>query len=130
MLLKNLIKDIPIEKKYIKISGISTNNEDVKKNHIFFAIKGNKNNGEKFINEAIQKGASVIICSKECKIKINSKNSLLIKTKKIRNFLSLVSSKFYKLKPKNIIAVTGTNVKTSVADIFCQLFRNNKSLCL
>tara|TARA_B100001989_G_C24551229_1_gene475019 strand:+ start:2216 stop:5002 length:2787 start_codon:yes stop_codon:yes gene_type:complete len=126
MLLKNLIKDIPIEKKYIKISGISTNNEDVKKNHIFFAIKGNKNNGEKFINEAIQKGASVIICSKECKIKINNKNVLLIKKKKIRYFLSLISSKFYKLKPKNIIAVTGTNGKTSVADIFCQIFRNNK----
>ena len=82
MLLKNLIKDIPTEKKYIKISGISTNNKDVKKNHIFFAIKGNKNNGEKFINEAIQKGASVIICSKECNIKINNKNVLLIKKKK------------------------------------------------
>ena len=86
MLLKNLIKDIPIEKKYIKISGISTNNEDVKKNHIFFAIKGNKNNGEKFINDAIQKGASVIICSKECKIKINNKNVFLIKKKRLGIF--------------------------------------------
>ena len=27
-------------------------------------------------------------------------------------------SRFYKLKPKNIIAVTGTNGKTSVADMF------------
>ena len=34
MLLKNLIKDIPKEKKYIKISGISTNNKDIKKDHI------------------------------------------------------------------------------------------------
>ena len=35
--------------------------------------------------------------------------------------------KFYSLKPKNIIAVTGTNGKTSVADMFYQLFRlNNK----
>ena len=42
MLLKNLIKNIPKEKKNIKISGISTNSKNVKKNYIFFAIKGNK----------------------------------------------------------------------------------------
>ncbi len=126
MLLKNLIKGIPKEKKNIKILGISTNSKDVKKNHIFFAIKGNKNNGEKFINTAVKKGASVIICSKKSKIKLRNKNILLVKTNKIRNFLSLTASKFYSLKPKNIIAVTGTNGKTSVADIFYQLFIINK----
>ena len=40
--------------------------------------------------------------------------------------MSEVSSKFYNLKPKNIIAVTGTNGKTSVADIFYQILRINK----
>jgi murE/murF fusion protein len=124
MLLKKLIKNISNEKKKIKISGISTNSKEVKKNYIFFAIKGNKLNGEKFINEAIKKGASVIVCSKRCNIKVK-KNILLIKKNNIRKFLSLVASKFYKLKPKNIIAVTGTNGKTSVADIFYQLFRLN-----
>ena len=69
MLLKNLIKDISKEKKNINISGISTNSKEIKKNFIFFAIKGNKNNGEKFIENAIQKGASIIICSKKCKFK-------------------------------------------------------------
>ena len=33
---------------------------------------------------------------------------------------------FYQAKPKNIFAVTGTNGKTSVADIFYQLLRINK----
>ena len=50
----------------------------------------------------------------------------MIKTNKIRSFLSKLASKFYKLKPKNIIAVTGTNGKTSVADLFFQLLRLNK----
>ena len=36
-----------------------------------------------------------------------------------------ICSKFYKLKPKNIIAVTGTNGKTSVADLFYQLLTIN-----
>ena len=39
--------------------------------------------------------------------------------------MSKIASNFYKLKPKNIIAVTGTNGKTSVADIFYQILRIN-----
>ena len=45
--------------------------------------------------------------------------------KNVRNFLSKIASKFYNYKPKNIIAVTGTNGKTSVADMFYQLFKCN-----
>ena len=124
MLLKNLIKNIPKEKGNIFISGIASNSKEVKKNYIFFAIKGKKLNGEKFIKNAIAKGASVIICSKECNFK--DKNVQIIKTKNIRILLSEIASRFYKLKPKNIIAVTGTNGKTSVADIFYQILRVNK----
>ncbi len=123
MLLKHLIKDIAKNRKNIVISGLSTNSQEVKKNYIFFAIKGNKLNGEKFIKDAINKGASIIICSKSCKYK--SKKIPVIKTKNIRYLLSEISSRFYKLKPKNIIAVTGTNGKTSVADIFYQILRAN-----
>ena len=123
MFLKKLIKTIPKDKKNIKILGLSTNSNDIKKNYIFFAIKGNRANGENYIKDAINKGASVIICSKSCKIK--NKKVLIIKTKNIRYFLSEIASKFYKLKPKNIIAITGTNGKTSVADIFYQILRIN-----
>ena len=63
-------------------SGISTNSKDVKKNYIFFAIKEKKFNGEKFINEAVIKGASVIICSKSCKFKDNKIHLLKQKNKK------------------------------------------------
>jgi MurE/MurF fusion protein len=119
MLLKNLINNLPEKKKKIKISGLSTNSKEVKKGHIFFAIKGSKINGEKFIREAIKRGASVIVCSNNCNY--NNKKIFIVKTKNIRNYVSKISSKFYKLKPKNIISVTGTNGKTSVADIFYQI---------
>ena len=119
MLLKNLIENLPKKNKNIKIKGLTINSKEVKKNFIFFAIKGNKFNGEKYINEAINKGARVIICSKNCKFK--NKKILIIKTLDVRYYLSLISSKFYKLKPKNLIAVTGTNGKTSVADLFYQI---------
>jgi len=123
MLLKNLIRNISKDKKNIIVSGISTNSKIIKKNYIFFAIRGKKFNGERFIKDAVRKGASVVICSKKCKIRNIS--TLIIKTNKIRHFLSDVTSKFYKSKPKNIIAVTGTNGKTSVADIFYQILRIN-----
>ncbi len=127
MLLKNLIKEIPFNKRNISVKGISSNSNSTKKNYIFFAIKGKKENGENFIKQAIKKGASVIICSNKCKFK--DKNIIVIKKKNVRNFLSEIASRFYNLKPKNIIAVTGTNGKTSVADMFYQLFRlNNKSV--
>ena len=123
MLLKNLINNIPEEKKKVSITGLSTNSKEIKKGYIFFAIKGNNSNGEKFIKEAINRGASVIVCSSNFKNKNNK--TLIVKRKNIRNFVSEVSSRFYKLKPKNIIAVTGTNGKTSVADLFYQILSLN-----
>ena len=55
MLLKKLISKIPKAKRNIKIKGLATNSKEVKKGFIFFAIKGKKINGEKFIDEAIKK---------------------------------------------------------------------------
>jgi murE/murF fusion protein len=39
----------------LKIKKVSINSKDLKKNDIFFAIKGKKNDGSKFINEAYRK---------------------------------------------------------------------------
>ncbi len=123
MLLKKLIDNSPKRAKNIDVKGLASNSNDVKKGFIFFAIKGKKINGEKFIDQAIKKGAIIIICSQKCKF-ISSK-AIIIKKINVRASLSQVASKFYKLKPKNIIAVTGTNGKTSVADFFYQLFKLN-----
>ena len=60
-----------INKKYSKIffSGISFDSTKVKKNDIFFAIKGNKFDGNNYLDLAIKKGAKVIISEKKIKKK-------------------------------------------------------------
>ncbi len=123
MLLKNLIEKIPYNLEGLNIKGLASNSKDVKKGYIFFAIKGNNLNGENFINEAIKNGASVIISSKD--YKKNEKKAIHIKVGNVRKSLSLICSKFFNSKPRNIIAVTGTNGKTSVADFFYQILKLN-----
>ncbi len=123
MLLKNLIKNSPKGLEKLNISGLAINSKQIKKNFIFFALKGNNFNGENYINEAIKNGAVLIVCTK--KNKFRSKKVHIIKTKNVRAYLGEITSKFYKPKPRNIIAVTGTNGKTSVADFFYQILKKN-----
>tara|TARA_B100002051_G_scaffold58608_1_gene54527 strand:- start:985 stop:3768 length:2784 start_codon:yes stop_codon:yes gene_type:complete len=124
MLLKKLIKNLPQNIKNIKIKGISLDSRKVKKGDIFFAIKGREFNGNLFIRDAILKGAVAVVCSKNLK-KQNTKIPL-IKAKNPKILLASVCEIFFKKKPKNIFAVTGTNGKSSVADFFFQILNTNK----
>ena len=124
MLLGQVIKKINKKFKKIKFNGIKFNSKECKPNDIFFAIKGSKFNGEKYIDNAIKNGAKIIISSIKFE-GLNKNNVLFIYNKNPRKLLSEISSKIYKLKPNNIIAVTGTNGKTSVANFYQQILSLN-----
>ena len=124
MLLGNYFANIDSSKKKTFFSGISFNSKDIKKNNIFFAIKGNHFDGNKFISAAIKKGSKIIISEK--KITNFQKDVLFIHTKNIRKLLAEIAFKIYKNKPNNLIAVTGTNGKSSVSDFYFQLLKLNK----
>ncbi len=124
MLLGNYFTKIDNSKKKIFFSGISFNTKDIKKDNIFFAIKGNRFDGNKFISTAIKKGSKIIISEK--RITNFQKNILFIRTKNIRKLLAEIAFKIYRNKPNNLIAVTGTNGKSSVSDFYFQLLKLNK----
>ncbi len=125
MFLKDYFPNLKRRYQKISFSGVAFNSKQVKKNNLFFAIKGKKFDGNKYINEAIKNGARIIISSLK-KEKILD-NVVFLNHKNPRQLLSLISYKIFKKKPKNLIAVTGTNGKTSVANFYHQILTlNNK----
>jgi len=124
MIIGNFIKGIKLKHKNKYFSGLCFDSSKCKKDNIFFAIKGTKIDGNKFINHAIQKGAKIIISNQ--KFKGVKKNILFIKSSNVRKFLAKFAYMNYKNKPNNIIAVTGTNGKSSVADFYFQILKLNK----
>ena len=124
MFIGNFIKKINPKYKRHYFSGLSFNSSTCKKNNIFFAIKGNNIDGNKFIEDAIKKGAKTIVSSK--KFEGLRKNILYIKSKNTRKLLSETAYNICKNKPKNLIAVTGTNGKSSIANFYLQILRLNK----
>ena len=127
MLLGDYFHNIKNNYKKIFFSGISFNSNEIEKNNIFFAVRGNEIDGNNFIPQAIKKGAKIIITENETE---ELKNDILyIKTNNIRKLLAEISFKIYNKIPKNIIAVTGTNGKSSVADFYYQILKlNNKKV--
>ena len=61
MYIRKFFKKIP--KKYYlhKIKNLSLDSKTCRGNDIFFAIKGIKKNGNKFINDAIKNGAKTVV---------------------------------------------------------------------
>jgi len=127
MFLGDYFQNIQSTYKKFFFSGISFDSNEIKKNNIFFAIKGNKVDGNNFISSAISNGAKIVVTEK----KINGlKNGILfIHSNNIRKLLAEISFKINNKIPNNIIAVTGTNGKSSIADFYYQILDlNNKKV--
>ena len=120
--LKKYLTSVSIDKS-IEISSLEISSKSVKKNSLFFALKGHLDNGEKYIEDAFLNGA--VICLKQSKnqnIKLEYLNSKpILSVPNLKNELGEIASYFYQTNfalAKNIIATTGTNGKTSVS-YFC-----------
>ena len=117
---KNLKLNIIKEQSNSKISNklliknISINSKNIKKNDVFFAIKGKKIDGNIFAPEALKKKSSFVI--------VNSvnKNYPLSKQVKVKNslkFLSKCSTIYRENISAKIISITGSCGKTTLKEM-------------
>lgn len=122
MKLKKLLKDLPVEirgTKDLEISGISNNSKRVVPGHLFLARKGQKFNACEFIEEAIHNGAHAILCAHYNPF---IKNITQIVHPAPQDLESQLASRFYEdpSSKLRLIAITGTNGKTTVSSIIQQ----------
>lgn len=130
MKLTDILKDIEFEIKgdiNVEIRGICYNSKKCDKNFIFIAIKGFKEDGADFINDAIKRGANVIVIDRDVEI---TGNITVIKVKNCRKAMAKISSNYYGNPTSRLflIGVTGTNGKTSVTYMIKSILesQNNK----
>ena len=119
MFIGKYFKKVKPEFKKHYFSGITFNSQLCRPNNIFFAIQGNETDGNKFITHAIAMGAKTIIYNKKFQ---GFKNGVLyLSFKNVRKILAEISYKIFNPKISNLIAVTGTNGKSSICNFYFQI---------
>lgn len=126
LLLQEVLKDWPCtfngDKLRIPILGITENSKDVKNGFIFVARKGGEKDGALYIEEAIQQGAVAIVVDRTALFEIPREIAVVV-VPDCRLFLSHASAKLSGNPSERltVIAVTGTNGKTTVSHFIGQL---------
>ncbi len=107
----------------IEISGIHSDSRKIGKGFIFVAVKGTQSDGHDYIENAIQSGASAIVC--ETLPKETHKNLTYIKVKDSAEALGKLASAWNGNPSEKLIlvGVTGTNGKTTIATLLYRIFR-------
>ena len=99
---------------FSKSSGISTDTRTIKKNNIFFCLKGEKFDGNLFIDQAFHLGASFVIYDDE---KLNYKSEKAISKKCFETLQALAKHHRSKFNIP-VIGLTGSNGKTTSKELF------------
>lgn len=130
MQLTELLKDWPCTVKggsiRIEVSGIEDYAQHVKPGDLFVVRKGNKEDGAKYVNIAIENGAVGIVLEDE-KIVDNLKIDIpVIWVPNCLKFISFAAAKLngFPAEALEIVAITGTNGKTTVSHFIGQLLQS------
>lgn len=100
------------------VTGLAIDNRKIGAGNIFGAFVGERVNGEDFIPAAIAAGASVIVARPEATVN----GAVHIASNNPRQLFAHMAAKYFRHFPAHIAAVTGTNGKTSIAEMTRQLW--------
>ncbi len=105
------------------VKDICFSSKKAKKGSLFVAINGYNIDGHAFIVDAIDNGATTIVCENLPEDFKNLK-SVFVKVKCSKSALSIISSNFFDNPSSKIdlIGITGTNGKTTISSLLYELF--------
>ena len=101
------------------ISGLTEDSRKVEPGFVFAALPGTKVDGSAYIDQAFERGASVVIAHGGSSY---SGSGLVIETANPRQLFACMAARFFGKQPDLTVAVTGTNGKTSVAAFVRQIW--------
>lgn len=109
-----------------EITGLSVDSRDVKEGHLFAALPGTKVHGGEFIQFALRMGAHAILTdaagARIAAEELGASDAALIVAEDPRQTLAYTSALWFGAQPATMVAVTGTNGKTSVTNFLRQIW--------
>ncbi len=100
------------------INGISIDSRNIKKNDLFIAIKGENFDGNDFVDQAIQDGASYTLSSYE------NEGSHHLLVEDLNVFIKELLINWLKSFNGRIVGITGSNGKTTTKDLIAHLLQS------
>ena len=98
---------------FLKFPKISTDSRNIAKGSIFFALKGENFNGNKYAKQAIENGASIAVIDEDRYVE---NEQYLLCDNVLETLQNLAKHHRKELKTK-VIAITGTNGKTTTKEL-------------
>jgi UDP-N-acetylmuramoyl-L-alanyl-D-glutamate--2,6-diaminopimelate ligase len=111
--------DTPLAPLEPAITGFAIDHREVAPGHVFGAFRGAGFDAETVIPEAIARGALAVVARPEARVE----GALHLSDPEPRRLFAALAGRFYAPFPDQVVAVTGTNGKTSTVELARQLWR-------
>ena len=102
-----------------EVTGFAIDNRKVAPGNVFGAFPGARVNGEDFIPAAVAAGAVAVVARPEARVE----GAAHVAAAEPRQAFARMAAPFYAPFPETIVAVTGTNGKTSTVEMVRQIWR-------
>lgn len=109
------------------VQGVCIHSKEIKQNNLYVPFVGNRVDGHDFILEAFQQGAAISFCEESYDYS-EIKEPLILVNNAISALQQLAKSYREQLTDLQVIAITGSNGKTSTKDILYELIKEKYSV--
>jgi UDP-N-acetylmuramoyl-tripeptide--D-alanyl-D-alanine ligase len=99
---------------FLQSKGVTTDSRKVERGQIYFALKGNSFNGNTFASKAIEQGAAYSIIDE---YEFNKNEKCILVDNVLNTLQQLANYHLKQVNPKSIIAITGSNGKTTTKEL-------------